>query len=159
MYWGLLNDQLQNRSNHYYNELKDEVKRMEYPKINLLETNSEPNITANNAPMVKRRKFPAKYCGLPSLIIFINMLILNSIVFFLLKLVLVKLKSHFSMYRKYKLIKITVVKIPVRLYIQKFVAVALLLGFLINSINPKLIGINEIAATILKSMIAGNKFV
>lgn len=63
------------------------------------------------------------------------------------------------MYRKYKLIKITVVKIPVRLYIQKFVAVALLLGFLINSINPKLIGINEIAATILKSMIAGNKFV
>jgi hypothetical protein len=39
------------------------------------------------------------------------------------------------------------------------VAVALSFGFLINSITPKLIGINEITAIILKSMIAGNKFV
>ena len=54
---------------------------MEYPKTNLYKKNSAPSITASNAPIVKRRKFPAKYCGLPSLIILNTVLRLYSIVF------------------------------------------------------------------------------
>ena len=57
------------------------------------------------------------------------------------------------------MIKTRVKRIAARLYIQYLVADSLFKGIFITSIIPKLSGINEISASILKSMTGGNKFI